>query len=145
MKFNWGMKILVGYILFVVGMLTLVFMSSIQNGDLVSENYYEDEIRYQKIIDQSYNTSSLSSTIEIITVNDQIQIKFPKEFSKSKTSCSWSLYFAADKSRDLNGNFVTNDGMANLKINNDMHGTYLIKLNIINGMKGYYFEKTMIL
>ena len=145
MKFNWGMKILIAYLLFVVGMLTLVFMSSMQNRDLVSENYYEDEIRYQTTINQSNNTSSLSGNIEVIKVNNQIQIKFPKEFSRSKTSCNWSLYFSADKSRDLNGSFVTNDGLANLKINNDMHGTYLIKLNIINGMKGYYFEKTMIL
>jgi hypothetical protein len=145
MKLNWGMKILIAYLLFVVGMLTLVFMSSIQSKDLVSENYYEEEIQYQTTIDQSYNTNSLSSNIEVFTVNGQIQIKFPKEFSRTKTSCRWSLYFAADKSRDLNGSFITNDGMATLKINNDMHGTYIFKLNIMNEMKEYYFEKTLVL
>ena len=43
MKFNWGYKILFVYLSFAGGILYLVYRTSLENRDLVSENYYEEE------------------------------------------------------------------------------------------------------
>ena len=47
MKLNWGYKIAIFYILFVVGIVFLVFKASNQKVDLVTADYYGEEVRYQ--------------------------------------------------------------------------------------------------
>lgn len=141
MKMNWGFKILFVYILFVLGILSLVWMSSMQNRDLVSEDYYADEIIYQKTIDRLHNTSTLSSSIEISKDGDILKIIFPTEFKEVKTNCEWTLYFAADKKKDLSGFFSTEHGTGLIKLNKETRGNYLLKLNFKEGIKEYYYEK----
>jgi hypothetical protein len=53
MKFTWGHGIVVALGLFISFILYLIFIFPIgkQNSELVTENYYEDELSYQKVID----------------------------------------------------------------------------------------------
>jgi hypothetical protein len=46
-RWNWGVGIALVYVVFVVGMLTMVFMSKNQKIDLVTENYYQQELLFQ--------------------------------------------------------------------------------------------------
>ena len=61
MKISWGHKILFTYLAFVAGMMGMVYFTTQQNRDLVSDNYYADELAFQKIIDESANTAALQS------------------------------------------------------------------------------------
>ncbi len=65
MKFNWGYKIVLVYSVFVAGILYLVVQSSRQQMDLVTDDYYAQEIRYQEKIDQSKRASALSEPIRL--------------------------------------------------------------------------------
>ena len=65
MKLNWGYKILIVYLMFAAGMLTMVYLTTQENRDLVSDNYYEEELAYQEIIDQSSRTAKLSAAVEV--------------------------------------------------------------------------------
>ena len=67
---NWGYKILMVYILFVAGIMVMVFMSSTQNTDLVTTDYYEKELVYQQKIDQISRTSALSAKVAITGLSD---------------------------------------------------------------------------
>ncbi len=51
------------YLVFVAGILFFVYKSSRQNEDLVTQDYYGEEIQYQKKIDQTARTNALSDTI----------------------------------------------------------------------------------
>ena len=42
---NWGYKIVLVYIVFITGIVTLVYKSSAQNQDLVVNDYYEQELK----------------------------------------------------------------------------------------------------
>ena len=44
---NWGYKIMLAYVVFIAGILFLVFKSSSQKVELVTENYYEQELKFQ--------------------------------------------------------------------------------------------------
>ena len=55
MKFNWGVGIFTFYGLFVVFILALVFRSSQENYDLVTEDYYQQEIRFEEVINKRNN------------------------------------------------------------------------------------------
>ena len=145
MKINWGYKILIVYGVFVIGMLTLVFLSSKENKDLVSENYYEEEIKYQHIIDESANTASLSSDPLINRNNNVVNITFPEEFTHEKTDGEWVLYYAADKSKDVQGKLNVINGKYSIEIPDYATGTYQLILNWRAAEKKYYFEKAITL
>lgn len=52
-KFNWGTGIVIAMVLFMTFILTFVYKSLTPQytHDLVSEDYYKDELLYQKEID----------------------------------------------------------------------------------------------
>lgn len=145
MKINWGYKIMLIYTVFVLGILTLVFLSAKENRDLVSEDYYAEEIAYQKLIDQSTKTAALSAPVELILSANQLIIQLPKEFYGLQTNGEWMLYYAADKSRDIAGNIHTENGKYSIAIPNYATGQYLFKMHWKVGEKEYYFEKNMFL
>ena len=59
MKLSWGYKIAFVYIIFVAGIGFLVFKASSQKFDLVTKDYYDQELKYQEVIDQAANTAML--------------------------------------------------------------------------------------
>ena len=59
MKFNWGYKITVFYLVFIAGIMYLVIQSSRQKMDLVTTDYYAQELKYQDKIDQSKRAGEL--------------------------------------------------------------------------------------
>ena len=145
MKFNWGYKIILIYTVFVLGILTMVFLSAKENRDLVSENYYAEEIAYQKLIDQSAKTAALSAPVDVILSANQLIIQLPKEFDGLQANGNWMLYYAADKARDITGDIHTENGKYSIAIPNNARGQYLFKMHWKSGNKEYYFEKTIFL
>ncbi len=143
MKMNWGFKIVLAYGAFVVGIMFMVYMSSQQNRDLVSENYYADELAYQKVIDQSSKTAALTSKIEVYTSENAIQIVFPKAFENMKLQGSWILYYAANQAKDLKGNFKTTSSKCSIDLPENAKGNYKLKINWNVKDEEYYFEKSI--
>jgi len=74
---NWGVGIVIVYILFVVGMLTLVFKSRSQKIDLVTENYYQQELAYQEEIDAKQRVEDSGCMPVIHKISNQYQIEIP--------------------------------------------------------------------
>ena len=145
MKINWGYKIMLIYTVFVLGILTMVFLSAKENRDLVSENYYAEEIAYQKLIDQSAKTAALSAPVEVIASASQLMIQLPKEFDGLQANVDWTLYYAADKARDIAGNIHIKNGKYSIAIPSNARGQYLFKMHWNTGNKEYYFEKNIFL
>ena len=81
MKFqwNWGKGIAVVYILFVVGTLSFVTFAFTQKVELVSNDYYAQEIDYQNRIEQTERANALEEHIDISydTNNNSVIIIFP--------------------------------------------------------------------
>lgn len=57
---NWGKGIVITFIAFIAIMVTMVVISVRMEGiELVTENYYEEEIKYQEQIDKEASTLAL--------------------------------------------------------------------------------------
>lgn len=57
---NWGKGIVITFIAFIAIMVTMVIISVRMEGiELVTENYYEEEIKYQEQIDKEASTLAL--------------------------------------------------------------------------------------
>lgn len=145
MKLSWGYKIIFIYTIFVLGMLTMVFLSAKENRDLVSENYYAEEIAYQQVIDQSSKTAALSAPVELMVSGSQLIIQLPKEFYGLQAVGEWTLYYAADKARDIAGKINTENGKYAIAVPGDATGHYLFKMQWKAGTREYYFEKNIFL
>ena len=145
MKISWGHKILFTYLTFVVGMMCMVYLTTQQNRDLVSDNYYADELAFQKIIDESANTAALSAAVVVEKKIDQLKITMPQELNGVKSSGTWMLYYAADRKKDANGNFETAIGISSIIIPSNAQGLYTLILQWETAGKPYYFEQNIFL
>lgn len=145
MKISWGHKILFTYLAFVAGIMSMVYLTSLQSRELVSDNYYAEELAYQQIIDQSTNTASLSADVKVEKLTDRIIIRLPEELQDKKTTGKWSLYFAADSKKDFNGNFETMTGISTILLPAKASGMYTMILKWNTAGTAYYFEKKIFL
>lgn len=101
MKISWGIKIIIAFIIFAGGIGTMVGISMSKNIDLVSENYYEKELKYQDRIDMINRTNSLQEKLTIENVSNIIKLKFPESLLKENISGTINFYRAMDKKKDF--------------------------------------------
>jgi len=77
-KFSWGTGIFIAYTVFVIVILTFVYVMMNKSVDLVAENYYDKEIKYQEQINKINNTERLKEKLAFQYSNGQIELDFPK-------------------------------------------------------------------
>lgn len=143
MKVSWGYKILFVNITFVVGMGFLVFKASSQKFDLVTKDYYDQELKYQDIIDQSANTARLSAPVVVERSAGELKINFPAEMKHKQKSIDFYLYYPADAKRDFRKLINLSENEFTQQLPQKMSGNYELKLTWeIDGVK-YYFEKKL--
>lgn len=100
MKFNWGIGIAMLYTGFVIGILTLVVMSSRQKVDLVTENYYEEELGFQRRIDKIERTKALAKPLLWGVNHEGIQLQFPENMKGKTITGKVKLYCPSDNRKD---------------------------------------------
>lgn len=76
---NWGHKIIIVFILFAAGILTLVTKSMHTRIDMVTPDYYAEELKYQQVIDGRREAQSLSAPVSINQSVQSIGVLFPAE------------------------------------------------------------------
>jgi len=141
MKISWGYKILFAYLAFVAGILFLVFKASGENYDLVTENYYEAELKYQDVIDQKNRVTALSSPPQITHSVNSINVRLPEEFLNKSIEGEIYLYSPSDASKDIRKNFFTQQACAALQFNKEVSGAYELKLSWKADGKTFYHEQ----
>jgi hypothetical protein len=100
MKINWGIGIATLYAGFVIGILTLVIMSSRQKVDLVTENYYEEELVYQQKIDKIERTKLLAQPLLWGVNQNGILLQFPDNMNDKEIGGKVKLYCPSDNGKD---------------------------------------------
>jgi hypothetical protein len=141
MRISWGYKIFIGYSLFVIGILFLVYKANRQSYDLVTEKYYEAELRYQEVIDQKGRTAALSAAPQISHSVDGVSVHLPAEFSGAEVKGEMYLYRPSDASKDIRKPFTTTDGFSELKLDRELSGSYELKLSWEAGGHTFYHER----
>lgn len=78
--FSFGTGIALAYTSFVLFMLYMVYRSVTQKDIfLVTESYYEEELKYQDKIDQMTLANQLSSKATLVVEGNEMLLTFPKE------------------------------------------------------------------
>lgn len=137
---NWGYKIMVVYIIFVAGILFLVFKSSSQKVDLVTDHYYEQELKFQQKIDEAVRAQSLSSPLKYDLNNNVLTIFFPDEMKGVKLNANALLYYAADEKKDKTYSIATDNAQLAINIPISDKGQYELKMDWVADSLKYYSE-----
>ena len=142
---NWGYKILTVYIIFVAGIIFLVFKSSSQNQDLVTPDYYEQELKFQGRIDEIERANALSTPVTYNLQGHELNLFFPQEMKGKNINASLLLYCTTDKSKDIEKKLTVENGKATFTIPPANKGSHELKLSwSVNG-NSYYYQHKLIL
>jgi len=118
----------------------MVIASNKQNVDLVSNDYYKDEIAYQKVLDASKNEAHLAGSVAVHANADKIFIDFPGEFANEAISGSVHLYSPMNSKWDRDvAIHVTGDRM-DISRSGLQPSIYSVKVSYAVAGKDYYYE-----
>jgi hypothetical protein len=138
---NWGTKILIVYVVFILGILAMVYLSATQKTDLVTTDYYAKELKYQEKIDEMNRVAALNAPVEYIIKDNSLIIKFPEDFAGKKISGEAVLYCPSDEKKDIKKNFSVQDESLQIYIPPANSGSYELHLSWQAGGVTYYYEK----
>lgn len=145
MKLNWGYKIVIVYVVFVVGILYLGVKSSKLQFDLVHKDYYGEELKYQNVIDASNRAKELGGQLTTKVEKGFLSIQLPAAFVTSVCNGNAHLYFPADENKDIKKQFTTQNGAIEMELLSTTKGNYTLKLDFEQNGKRYYFEQKIFL
>lgn len=147
MKINWGKGIVITILCFITFIMYFVITMSTDKTfsyDLVTEDYYQQELKFQEEINARQNVADLKEKLSIKKTKEGLQIKFPAAFLSKKIKGKVSLYRPSNKKLDfeipisISNNYLLVpesrllDGRWNIKILWKMKGKdYLYKEEII--------------
>jgi hypothetical protein len=121
-------------------MIILVVASSRQKFDLVSKDYYKDEIAYQNVLDAGHNQSALSTPIGIHANGASVILEFPSDFKGRTLTGDVLFYSPVNEDWDRDVKISADDNTMTIprsKLNNTR---YTIKINCVVDGKAYYQE-----
>ena len=147
MKLNWGTGIVIAFIGFISFIMYFVINMNTDkklDHDLVTEDYYKQELKYQNDIDKEKNAKTLSANLKWEKTERGMLISFPENLEPSNISGKVFLYRPSNKQLDFettislsNHNLLIPDkrlldGRWNIKIDWNYKGNnYLYKEEIL--------------
>jgi nitrogen fixation protein FixH len=111
--------------------------------DLVTPDYYAQELRYQEKIDQRARAERLSEPVRYSLEPSAVRIRFPKEFEGKEINGDVLLYYPADSKKDIRASIqAVNNGMT-LAIPDKRSGMHILQVSWQSGNQTYYFEENL--
>ena len=138
MKFSWGLGITFTMIAFAMMMATFMYRAYHAQEELVAENYYEQEIRYQQQIDKLDNVSRLGSSLKMDVIGDDLVISFPEELKGEPISGELYLQRPSDARADARIPFnIGGDNSLHVPVADRLKGVYKVQIEWRAGGKNY--------
>ena len=141
MKFNWGTGIVIAFIGFIGFIMFFIIKMNTDNKydhDLVTEDYYAQELEYQNDIDKEKNAETLSKNVTWKKTNTGIVVTFPEVLNEKNITGKVFLYRPSNKQFDFETPISLSshnllipdnrllDGRWNIKIDWQYNGTYYL-------------------
>lgn len=146
MKLNWGTGIFlafIGFISFILFFVVRMNMDDRANHDLVTEEYYKQELSFQNEIDAEKEANALLSKLQINRTEEGLKIIFPKDMDPSKISGTVSLYRPSNKHLDFDLPISLSNAHLLIPEKRLLDGRWDIKVNWIYQGKNYLVKKSM--
>jgi len=139
---NWGNKLLIVFALFAGMMSYMVYRCFNVPVDLVSNEYYKDEIAYQQVIDGTKNANALSTKISIQESHSAISIQLPQEMRSKLIKGKILFYCPSNLDNDKKVELSTDlNGKQDIDLKSITKGNYTVKIDWTDNNKLYHTEQ----
>jgi len=142
-KFNpWPLGIVLAFAIFIAGMATAVAIAITHRDTMVSENYYEQELRFQDQINAAARAKISGATIVHDASVRKVNVRLPASPAAEKTSGTIEFYRPAAAELDRTFPLVLKaDGTQSLDVSNLAAGSWIVRLRWTAGGQDFYLEQ----
>lgn len=135
---NWGKGLTLVIIAFIGTMLAMVYIAFRQSNEMIEDNYYDREVKYQQIIDAKANLNPFLAEFILADSAQFLYLKLPKASTLNIENGELRMIkmdrAAADNTLKISEAETKIDKSAFQK------GSYHIKLNWDSYGKSYFYE-----
>jgi hypothetical protein len=140
---SWPIGLTIVFILFFLYLIGFITLSQMNHPDLVTEDYYEEEVAYQDQIERIERSKALSQSIKLNhnTVKQTIELQFPPDLNTESISGSIIFFRPSDAKQDqIHPIRLTTEGKQVIDIKKLSAGMWRVKIFWQTGGEEYYDE-----
>jgi hypothetical protein len=138
----WPWGIVVFFALFFAGMTAMVIIATTHRDHLVSETYYEQELKYQGQIDSAARTKASGAVVALDAAGGSLTVTLPPAQVTQKISGSVELY--RPSAPDLDRQFplaASADGTQKLDVSQLATGLWVVRVKWNAAGQDYFLEQ----
>jgi archaellum component FlaF (FlaF/FlaG flagellin family) len=140
---NWGNKILIVIIVFIIGMGSMVYVAMQQKNEMIDDQYYVKELKHQGLIDAEKNLNELSEKLTITDTNNVVRISIPIDAANAISEGTIVFLRPSDKSKDKSFPLVLDsNGVQVISKDNFIKGLYKVRFSWNSSDKPFYTERS---
>jgi len=142
-KFNWGTGIFIAMLSFMIFILSFVYKAVAVDEyqhELVSEDYYKDELHYQEEIDKLNNAVTLAQDIQISNSDQGVLITFPKDIKESSIIGDITFQRLSNEKLDFTETIKLVDHEQLIPAAKLVSGKWIIKIDWKTGENEYLYK-----
>ncbi|PTX60117.1 hypothetical protein C8N46_107123 [Kordia periserrulae] len=144
MKINWGTGIVIAFVAFISFIMYFVINMNVQekyDHDLVTDNYYEAELKYQSDINKERNAQKLAENVRLTHTKSGIEIQFPKAINSNSIQGKVFLYRPSNKQFDFEMPISLSHHTLLIPDSRLLGGRWNIRIDWSDGTTEYLFKK----
>ncbi|MDD5361758.1 MAG: FixH family protein [Ignavibacteria bacterium] len=142
---NWGYKILTAFIIFCLTIIGFVIFFMNQKVDVVTDNYYEKELKYQDQLNRVNRTRALKDSLTMVNTGKEIKITFPNAPDKPSAKDFILLYRPSDNKMDVKIPVMTDSSRTQVvSIGRLDKGFWKLQINWTSSGSEYYYESAFV-
>ena len=141
--FNWGTGISIAIVCFIIFILSFVYRSVVMDEyqhELVSEDYYKEELHYQEEIDKMENAKKLEQDVRLVNSPEGIRIIFPERMSPLEIEGTVVFKKLDNKKLDLELNLELEDHELLIPADKLVQGKWLVRIDWKYGDEEYLLK-----
>jgi len=141
MKWNWGTKIVISMVVFMLFLTVFFVMMSRQTFYLVEKDYYPKGLEYQEKINKIENAKQLGEPIQLENKDEYLVFTFPSVLTPDEIEGNIVLYRPSDGTQDVSMTIKLDSwNQYVFSVKDVLKGRYTVKIDYTNNIKEYYQE-----
>jgi len=147
MKINWGTAIVLAFIGFIAFILYFVLSMNFNDKydhQLVTDDYYKQELEYQDDIDKVNNAKTLEEDISYTKTKQGLVFKFPENFDPKKITGKVFLYRPSNEHLDFETPISISESYLLVPDKRLLDGRWNISIDWQYNGKSYLYKKSII-
>ena len=138
----WPLGIIAAFVVFFCGLTTAIVIAATHHENLVSENYYEQEIKFEDQIAGADRAQKSGATLAFDAQNGLLVVQVPVAQLALKFTGTVELYRPSEPKLDREFMLETKaDGTQTLNVSQLTAGLWLVRAQWIAGGENYFLEQ----